>query len=300
MLIFYDYEFNLLMSETNVISTSWEIHYNDVGNFEAHLPAESDAVKLIAEEKYVIVRDGKRYAVLVGFQLSDELVIYGRTCNWLLEKRIVEPSDYSGKAAVLAKNTILTAFSDAGITAEDGIDGNTVTYSVDSRSTALSVVREILSRDNLGHSLDFDTKNKKWVFRILKGKTRPLLISEANKNAWDMSLTEDILDLATCGVYNGGSCDGGEKTGIYRWQTQLSASGAAEAEKQLEKCAPKSELTLKLRGVMPGEDFELGDIVRVQMIKGALRKTVKKRIEGIYVESDGTVKPIFEDITEVS
>lgn len=299
MLIFYDYEFNLLAAETNVISGTWELYYNDVGSFEAHLPLNSEIVKLLSEHRYVVVREGTRCAVIVGYQLSDELVIYGRTCNWLLEKRIAAPAEYTGYAANLARSAVRTAFSDSGITVQEGIPGNQITFKQSSNATVREVISGILAQDNLGHSLDFDYINKCWNFRILQGVQRPLLISEANKNAWDLSLTEDILDLATCCVYDEGSYDSGEKTGIYRWQKAVTAKSEEEAKEQLSACRAGSELTLKLRGIVYGTDFELGDTVRVQTIKGPLRKTEKKRIKGVYMETaGGAVKPIFENITE--
>lgn len=299
MLIFYDYEFNLLAAETNVISGSWEIYYNDVGSFEAHLPLNSDIVKLLPEHRYTVVREGTRCAVIVGYQLSDELVIYGRTCNWLLEKRIAAPSEYSGDAAVLARNAVLAAFPDSEITVQPGINGGQVIFTQSSSSTVLDVVSGILAQDNLGHSLDFDYINKRWTFRILQGVQRPLLISEANKNAWELSLTDDILDLATCCVYDEGSYDSGAQTGIYRWQKLTTAKSEEEAKEQLSKCRAKSEMTLKLRGLTLGTDFDVGDTVRVQTIKGPLRRTETRRIKGVYTEiSGGTVKPIFENITE--
>lgn len=299
MLIFYDYEFNLLAAETNVISGSWEIYYNDVGSFEAHLPLSSEIVKLLPKHRYIVVRDGTRCAVLVGYQLSDELAIYGRTCNWLLEKRIAAPAEYSGYAAELARGVVQTAFPNSEITVQPGILGSPVTFKQSSNATALEVVSGILAQDNLGHSLDFDYADKCWKFRILQGMQRPLLISEANKNAWELSLTEDILDLATCCVYDEGSYDSGKKTGIYRWQTMTAATTEQEAKEQLSKCRAKSEMTLKLRGLTFGTDYDVGDTVRVQTIKGPLRRTEKRRIKGVYMEiSGGTVKPIFENITE--
>ncbi|MDD6735737.1 MAG: hypothetical protein PUE13_05430 [Clostridiales bacterium] len=301
MLVFYDFEFNLLLAEPRAVSVSWELYYNGVGSFEAHLPLESEAVRLLAEHDYLVVCDDIACAVVVGRQLDEELVIYGRTCNWLLEKRIAEPSEYSGNAAELACTAVQTAFSDvASMTAEYEDKGGAVTLSKSSRSTVLTVVTELLSKDGMGHSLDFDYKNKRWVFRAVRGKTQPLLISEANKNAYGLCLTDDILDLATCGVYDGGTYDSGTATGIYRWQTILNAASETEAKEELAACSRKSELTLKMHGPQPGVDYRLGDKVRVQTVKGALRITERKRIAGMYVETgtSRTFKPIFENVTE--
>lgn len=300
MLIFYDYEFNPLLTERHVLKSAWEIKYNGIGSFEAQLPAKSDAAALLAEHRYLVVRDEISCAVVVGYQMSDTLTIYGRTCNWILSKRIVEPTEYSGDAAKLARGIIESEFADTGIVAEADISGETVSLAEETRAPASDVISKLLGRAGLGHSLEYDTENKVWRFHVLCGKERPLMISEANRNAWDMSLTEDILDYYTCAVYDGGTVEKDEKTGLYRWQTDLLAKSEEEAAAKLCELRRNSELTLKLRGLEYGKDFELGDIVRVQIAAEGLRKTEKKRIAGLYAQTgDGCVyEPIFENVTE--
>ena len=54
MIVFYDYEFNRLLAETKVISWQLTKYYNGVGIFSAHLPLDSEAVSLVAENDYLV------------------------------------------------------------------------------------------------------------------------------------------------------------------------------------------------------------------------------------------------------
>lgn len=301
MLIFYDYDFNLLCAERNVIKSSWELKYNGVGTFEAELPAVSDVLKLLNEEKYLIVRDETECGVIVGWQLSDKLCIYARTCNWLLGRRIAEPAQYSGNVGTSAVNLIQTAFGDVDILFAVDAECGEYETNVTARAAVLDTVINLLAADGLGHKLEFDYANKQWVFRIFRGTERPLLISEANRNAYDTCITDDILDLYTCAVYDGGTADSGNETGFRKWQTSLGVQTEEEAKAALKNKQEKSELTLKLRGIEYGTDYRLGDEVRVQIIAGNLKKTQKKRIGGLFVRRGDNIvyEPVFENITEV-
>ena len=111
MLFVYDFEFKLLLLEPDIIKSRWVIYYNDVGTFEAHLPLTSELVEIVSNNQYLVVFQNGFSAIVVGYQLSDELVLYGRTCNWLLTKRITpkfeKTSVYPGDAAA---SFVTTAF----------------------------------------------------------------------------------------------------------------------------------------------------------------------------------------------
>lgn len=306
---FYDFEFNLLYIEPKVIRSSWTVYYNDVGRFEAHLPLTSEATRLVMENRYLIVVQKGLCGIVVAKELRDELIIYARTCNWLLSKRITpEFSLLTGNPAELASGFAETAFSDV----ENFVLGETAdceaVYFESSQKPTLNVITDCLKLAGLGHSLVYDISKEKWVFNILNGKENELIMSEGNKNAYDTRICADILDLATCGRYDMETEDGyvsttlegdAEKQGIYRWEAELSGKNRNEATVSLSKLGEKNEVTLKAQGASFGKDYELGDIVRVQIIKGACRKTVKKRICGVEVRFEHGVsgeQPIFEDV----
>ena len=81
--------------------------------------------------------------------------------------------------------------------------------------------------------------------------------------------------------------------------SELSGKNQNEADVSLSKRAEKNEITLKVKGARLGEDYSLGDIVRVQIIKGIYRSTVRRRIVGVEVRFEQGIsdeQPIFEEI----
>lgn len=283
MLLFYNFDFELLYAEPKVKSVSWTLYYNQIGTFEAHFPLSSDLTALTAQNRYVAVCDGEKNAIITGRQVSDELVLYGRTANWLLEKRIAPKTEsITQNAGIICNNLVQTAFSDVfDFAINNAPQSDTITVERTSFATVYNAVSGYLSQAGLGHRLDFDVKNSKWIFSVIKGKEVPLLISEANKNAYDTSVCEDILDFADCAYYGEDGYISGQNTGIYRWETVLAGTTQAEALALLREKKMKSEVLLKLRGLKFGEDYGLGDSLRIQINKGKWRTTERKIISGV-------------------
>lgn len=308
-LLFFDFEFNLLHAEPKVIKSSSSIYYNGVGSFEAHIPLESEATKIVMDNKYLVVVQNGFSAIVVGKELRNELIIYARTCNWLLSKRITpEFEAVSGNAGLLASGFVSSAFSDVSnfVTGEIATSG-VIEYQ-SGQGTTLDVVTDCLKEDGAGHNLVFDYKNKRWIFNVIKGKENDVIFSEANKNAYDTRLSLDIIDLATCGRYDMESDNGfvstflegdADKKGIYRWEAELSGKNHNEAMVSLKKKTERSETTLCTKDAKFGRDYSLGDVVRVQIIKGAYRATVRKKIIGVEMRTENGMsdeQPVFEDV----
>lgn len=307
MLYVYDFEFNLLCVETGIISSRWVVYYNDVGTFEAHFPITSDLTRIVSENRYLVVKQHGLSAIIVGKELGDELILYGRTCNWLLSKRITPKTAlatvYSGEKA---GKMVKTAFSDVdNFTVLDASDGERVSFECRQMET-LDAVRYCLKLSNLGHQLSFNAETGNWEFSVLAGKESELILSEAHRNAYNTKISSDILELATCGVYDKKTSDGytatkitkdSEKTGIYKWEAMLSGEIESEARASLEKLAEKNEISMTTNDIVWKRDYALGDVIRLQIIKGAYRTTEKKRVLGVEIttrQAEYSEKPIFE------
>ena len=298
MIRVYDFGFNLLFLETRVNSTSWTVYYNGIGTFEAHIPLDSELAGILEQHKYLIVCEDDKTAVLTGHEVGDELILYGRTPNWLLGKRIAPKTEsVTGAAGTICANLVQNAFSDVSdfeVLTPPASDSITVERSA--YKTVFAAVSEYLSLCGMGHRLDFDRAENKWVFSIYNGVEIPLLISEANKNAYDASVSYDILDLADCGYYGENGYLQGDKSGIYRWETVLQDETESEAAISLAAKKENAEISLKLRNLKLGRDYNLGDVVRIQIIKGNWRTTVKNRITGVRFSKKGGFSeeiPIF-------
>ena len=307
MLYVYDFEFNLLLAEMKIIKSRWVVYYNDVGTFEAHIPLTSELVKIVSENRYLVVKQHGLTAVIVGKELGEELVLYGRTCNWLLSKRVTPKTMlstvFSGKTAM---GMVETAFSDVGnFVICDGPRGDSVSFECRQTET-LNAVKNCLELSNLGHELRFNDKEKKWEFNVLQGTERELVLSEAHRNAYDTKISADILDFATCGMYDKKTTNGytstkisgdSEKTGIYKWEAILMGETESEASKSLEKLAEKNKVSMTTSEISWKKDYELGDIVKLKIIKGAYRMAEKKRVSGVEINTrrgEYSEQPIFE------
>lgn len=303
MIFVYDFEFNLLLVETGIIRSRWVVYYNDVGTFEAHFPITSELTKIVSENRYLVVKQHGLTAIVVGKELGDELVLYGRTCNWLLSKRITprrtSSTAYSGE---LASEMVQNAFSDvSNFVIGDAPKGNEVDFEC-RQDIVLNPVRDCLALSNLGHEICYNDKTKNWEFNILEGIESELILSEAHRNAHDTKISSDILDLATCGVYTSGDTStkitGDEaKTGIYRWEAINLGTTENEARITLEKLTEKNKISMTANAISWKKDYALGDVVRLQIIKGGYRTTEKKRISGVEIatrQGEYSEQPIFE------
>ena len=321
---FFDFDFKLLHIENEFLSSNWTVYYNDIGTFEAHFDLKSDTLPVVMENDYLVVMQGNLSAIVVGKKLGDELIIYGRTCNWLLTKRITD-AFYSTTNTIdaLLKAKIEEAFQDSPLTLENTISNlPMVTISRDDKCETFSFVQESLSLENLGHELAFDPKNSRWIFKILRGnEDNPLVISSVNKNAYDVSAESDLLNLCTQGWYKTQQENDGEsstvwemvpatpiKTGILRWESLLSARSESEALASVYNTQNTDKITLKTIGVHFGSheeflhnecDYALGDIVSVEWQSEKYRKRARKRITSVniwYEPQNSGEEPIFEDV----
>jgi len=307
MLYVYDFEFNLLLVETGIIKSRWVVYYNDVGTFEVHLPITSELTRIVSENQYLVVKQHGLSAIIVGKELGDELILYGRTCNWLLSKRITPEiglsTVYAGSETAYM---VQSAFSDvSNLVIGNAPDGYKAKFECRQGET-IDAVRECLALVNLGHELCFDDKTNSWVFNILEGRENELILSEAHRNAFGTKISADILDLATSGVYNKKTTSGytstklaGDtgKTGIYRWEAMLSGETEREAKASLEKFTQKNKISMTTDEISWKKDYELGDTVKLQIIKGAYRTTEKKRVSGVEIttrQGEYSEQPIFE------
>lgn len=315
MLKFYGYDFEFLFAEPHCISTRWNLAYNGTGTFEAHLPFSSDAVRLASENPYLVVKEGANTALVTGYAADGDFALYGRTCNFLLSKRVTKAfGTKSGTADSVARDIVSAAFEDVqNFTLGEALNlSESIDFTKNDNLLTSEAVKGCLKMQSLGHEVVFDTANKQWVYKSLMGRELDLIFSEANKNAFDARFTCDILDLADCGYYEKQTeQDGvkstetayigteGTKSGIYRWEALLNSKSEAEAQSELSRQSARNEASLKVRSAVFGKDFCLGDIVRVQIIKGSLRKTVKKRISAVEIQSRNgfeITQPVFEEV----
>lgn len=207
----YDFEFNLLHIESNIMSAYWVLNYNDIGTFEGTFPLTSDICNVIMKNKYLILVQGELQAIITAYMANTILTVFGKTVNWILSRRTcpafnteslfrgeeVSPGDVMVK---MAQRTFadVSNFEFVNMTELVTVES----YSKDTRTAFLEILKEYLDQFNLGHRVRFDIPNKKWVFEVYSGKTLPGIISEANRNLSEVSISDNAQDFFSSGWYN--------------------------------------------------------------------------------------------------
>ena len=309
----YDFKFNLLAVENKVISSNWQLYFNAIGKAEIHLSRKAESIPLIFDNKYLFITQGEKQAVVTAKQIGKDCVIYGRTPDWLLTRRILTPQDViTGNAETVIRNlvknqgfetdTFFKLGNLAGITDETEIKINAISVLED-------VVTDTLSKCKAGRRMYLDIPNKKWVFELLKGKENSLVISESALNAYSTEYVFDLNNYFTEGFYNkeGESklaiyrVRPEEKSGVYRWETLLKSLYSEDARTEMRGYKIEEELSVKVKNLTFGKDYNLGDIVTVSIDTESLKRTKKYRIIGLELwkeQGDAGERPIFEETEE--
>jgi hypothetical protein len=309
---FYDYEHNLIAIVAHKQSVNWQLYYNDIGTFELHMAMSEAQAEKILNNDYLVAVQGDLAAVIVEKQVSgNDLAIFGRTCNWLLTKRVVTPFESSSDVIEMVKS-LTPEYMDFE---NDTVTESESTFSVTSMQSVSDFVIEYFNEHSFGHEVLFslgDDGAAKWIFRAYEGEERDIIMSESARTASEMTYTDSLLEYASEGVYSETKEDSDgnttieyvtvkkdDKEGIYKTEISLDAQTKEAAESELEekKWIRSSEGTM--RRYRFGEDYYLGDIVSLQFERGKFRRSNLCRVEGVHIweeaQSSGE-EPILEVI----
>lgn len=332
----YDWDLNLLHIQHDITTVNWEIHYNAIGSFEGHFPINSKLAEICGKHKYIIVTQGKKQAVGIGITANNELIIFGRTPNWLFTKRSVaafktsELTERLYNSEAVARyafsqcyiNNEIAAANDADFILGEPLgipDDADYNFWRNTRKPLDSVIIEALGSYGLGHRFRVDFEQKKWVFEVLNGTDVKFVLSEDNRNAYDMEYNFDILDMATAGWYEyvpeaEEQDDISElqsewrylesdatQFGRYRLEEILTGSDEYEAKTNLTQKKLNETLQGKMKKYRYDIDYKLGDIVSAQYKRQNLCLRKRCRVTGVNIwlgESGNGEEPILENLED--
>lgn len=345
----YDFNFNLLCIMSDIISSSWCIKYNGIGTYEGHFRLNDRISDIILSTPYIIITEGNKQAVCTGKIAERELLVCGRTVNWLLTKRVMPPfktKDIFGNEYQDTK-TIIDYILNVTYIAPPLTDenGKFISDTVDERkqtdnfiicpyfytlplnrhfwrinaNTVNDIIHDLTELMDKGYNLKFNVIDKTWDFEILNGCEKSFIISEQNRNFYNISYTEDIENYALGGWYEN-SYDSSnssaeeatdlssswkyiakdsENTGMTYWESVLSGVGLSEAESSLN--SKKRDYTIQgtISKLKYETDYNLGDIVTIYIKFGNFSKKMRYKITGVniwYNESGSGEEPIFKQL----
>jgi hypothetical protein len=308
---FYDFDFNLLAIENKFTYIGFLKKYNGVGTFEAHFPITSKILKLALENEYLLVVWGPHQAIITGKQVNTKLILYGREPTWLLTKRVTPKfSSVTGTPEKICADIVREAFLDVENFEVERYENEfeKIKFWRNVYNPTEKVVSECLDRIGAGHRVYADIKNKKWVYSMQMGSERELIISSANKNAYNDSYVEDFQDHVNGGWYESYTENGdGEsewkfiespKKGIYRWIGVLGGESENDAKASLDTRKWEKEISVETKNLKFDTDYSLGDTVKLQVCFGNFKTTLTKKVKGVELICENgiyTENPVFAD-----
>ena len=216
---------------TDVVSVSWHIQYNGVGSFEGHFRLKDAISNIILANKYMVLCQGDLQAICTGKIVSDELVVCGRTVNWILTRRIRPPfktkeifgEEYTNPEAILLY-CLKKGFIEPPKTDDDGLEINdSIDYdkkvsnfvipegigsdTLDSHFWRIKahdiseLTIDLCKKMNRGHRVVFDVENKQWRFEFIYTNDTGLVMAENLKTIYDVTYSEDLQQEANGGWY---------------------------------------------------------------------------------------------------
>ncbi len=328
---FYNFDFTLLHIEPEIISSNWTVLNNGVGSFEIHLPLKNNVVSLLDSEfdidknKMMVIVQGNMQGIITSFLLEEDCAIFGKTCNWLLEKRVVCPfksTDISAdkiSGADIAAYCAQTAFADVPqfcVAQPEGFDsifGSSKMFWRNVCHPLENVVKDIMDECGGGHFLLFDTSEKKWVLHFTKNRETSLIVSACLGNTASQEYCRSADGYASDGWYEEEVFDDEgllvgfkwkhivkeEKNGIYRFETILDSSTKPEAEAMLIKKKKTESVYTETIGLEFEKDFLPGDIVCVQYEFGNLKNNFKRIVNGASLSFENGMTVTRIDFKEV-
>ncbi len=367
----YDYEFQLLHIEPQIKSAYWILRYNDVGTFQGTFPLSSGIVDIVLKNRYLILVQGELQALISAYSVDkDKLTVFGKTVNWILTKKTIGAFDADKdwkteniipnlNPGTVANYIVKSAFQkvDDFIVSDFDVVESSLNLQRTERADIETVIKEYLDLHELGHRVRLDIPNKKWIFEVYQGAVQDTVLSEQNRNLYDVTISDDAQqfycsawykreweDLGTWEVgdnntskppkyaqyykiknvpkdsdeelrpttfsYPNGSYYANADTsslskyadvyselpvleekaisnkdfsGLYDWETSLSGKTEQEVLDQLGQKKWTHKIDGKVRNMVFGSDFGLGDVFRVQVQIGSYFEESQKAISDVDI-----------------
>lgn len=316
-LILCDYELNELAYTDKIISSNWELKFNDIGTGEIHLNINSPFLKPLLDKKYMLIKQGdcehEIIGVVVGVTYGEDIAVFCRTLNWFLSKMVTPDNFYAtGKKSLhdtVANEAKTILLKSHGCNISFGTAAtftHTPYFWRNTYNLTSDCIRDCLDNDNAGHRVRTDESSGKFYLDILKGTEREYFISLNDGTASKIEVQKDILDFANAGFFEKSvktkDSDGNETeetvwteyappsgtAEMYQWYEVLSGSSVSEAKSSLNEKADKNEVLTELQRLKYETDYNLGDFVKVQIENADIIMTVKQQITAVTLNWDST------------
>ena len=175
----YDKNLNFIGIIDFFSSLRWRRKYYEAGEFELHIPLNSQTEKYLKKDNLIIRDDAIEVGIIESFTINDagddgvEVIIYGRFLSSILDRRIIKSKiNFSGKI-LLGERKILnemTPFSKLLIS-EATLDSDSVVFQVSYKNVYEYLVT-LAKISSIAHRISVDIPNKKMIYENYQGLDR--------------------------------------------------------------------------------------------------------------------------------
>ena len=160
-------------------SLRWRRKYYEAGEFELHIPLNSQTEKYLKKDNLIIRDDAIEVGIIESFTINDagddgvEVIIYGRFLSSILDRRIIKSKiNFSGKILQGERKILseMTPFSKLLIS-EATLDSDSVVFQVSYKNVYEYLVT-LAKISSIAHRISVDIPNKKMIYENYQGLDR--------------------------------------------------------------------------------------------------------------------------------
>ena len=272
---FYDLKLNLLRilpqnaPDCGYSSCVVTEELNGTGSFEISFN-DDDLVRIVkGNPKPILARWNNVWGFIHSFYFKENpKKLIGMTMNGIFHRVVVQPRIFeTAEISAILSYVLQQATSDWCTYENHTAFSDAIDYEIKQPTPLDEVLTDIMGY--AGGGWKTGVKNGKINIVFIKPKDSPLIISESNLNAYNVSVTRNLKEQANVGWYKDESTDewasvGIAKKGVLNSECVLESTTKAAAEKELAFKIGENDVTADTKGLVYGTDYELGDKVRVQ------------------------------------
>lgn len=192
----YNQNLELVAIFSDFIASNWEIKFSEFGTGEIELPASSDVVSLLTQNKYLFLVQGDIQSVISGYSVGKTCTIFTRTLEWLLTKFVVTKVSAGENLSQTVKN-ILAVLPDEFNLRFCGIDDeyDMSEFTFDRATDVYDAIKSCIKEKDIGFSLRADFKEKIFTFSLKKAcENTDVLLCDDYKTSYESCYTYDIQE----------------------------------------------------------------------------------------------------------
>lgn len=160
-------------------SLRWRRKYYEAGEFELHIPLNSNTAKFLKKDNIIVRTDAVEVGIIESFTINDSgndgvnVTVYGRFLSSILERRIVKSQLNFTGTCLAGERAILSAMTPFSrlIVSDTTLDSDNVVFQCTYKNVYEYLV-SLAKFSSIAHRISVDIPNKKYVYENYQGLDR--------------------------------------------------------------------------------------------------------------------------------